>query len=137
MAIIFFIIWLLTTNQICPNLIKFAKVVYFFPNTKYTHKSLHKIFESLPKGQNFTKSGHTASEWHWVCFNLRVTGMVPEPTPTSPRWRWERRGAWPRLRRPSTSCPGTTSDTSRPMTQKKVNLTHENIVIKFVQFNLF
>ena len=23
------------------------------------------------------------------------------------------------------------------MTQKKVNLTHENIVIKFVQFNLF
>jgi len=40
-------------NNLCQSGFK------ILPNTKYTFKSLPKIFESLPLGQNFAQSGHT------------------------------------------------------------------------------
>ena len=61
MARLYFIIWLLTTTQICPKFIKIGKVGFKFCRTQNkTLKCLPKNFESLPKCRNFAKSGHTA-----------------------------------------------------------------------------
>ena len=60
MSRLFFIIWLATATQICPKIIKIAKVRLNFCQTQNKLECWPKIFESLPKWRNFSKSGHTS-----------------------------------------------------------------------------
>ena len=60
-----FNIWAFTTLIICPKAHKICQSkLKMFPNTKLTLSKRPKFFNAVPKWGNFSKSGHTALQFH-------------------------------------------------------------------------
>ena len=78
MARLFFIIWLLTTTQICPKLIKFGKVRLKFYQTQNKHSKVCLGFLKFAQVTKFHRIWSYCMSVTFVCWNSEKGGRTFE-----------------------------------------------------------